>query len=231
VFASDWFRECGDFRSRVGVRTRGLSRPEMKYWEIIADNLSKAERDSAPYRRSRPRQRQCSQSSNSRMCHSGFTRKRRPHLIIFSPGIFACVAIHAATSLSSAPVAINSRSREMLAQRCVRAARCTAFQVGSHGAQFFSVHYAMIITQEFRPVEDASNPTSFLTHCESTPPHDSTRVREGENFHGRFLRSEDFSPQNCATRRNSVKVGLVRLAYEKHAAQSHEKVRKSSLGN
>ena len=64
----------------------------------------------SPYRRSRPCQRQCSQSSNSRKCHSGFTRKRRPHLIIFSPGIFACVAVHAATSLSSAPVAINSRS-------------------------------------------------------------------------------------------------------------------------
>jgi len=56
--------------------------------------------------------------------------------------------------------------REMLAQRCVRAARCTAFQVGSHGAQFFSVHYAMIVTQEFRLVEDASNPSSFLTRCE-----------------------------------------------------------------
>jgi len=146
----------------------------------------------------------------------------------------AVVLVRAALAEQFRPALIDQSSRhrrELLAQRCVRAARCTAFQVGSHGAQFFSVHYAMIITQEFRPVEDASNPTSFLTHGESTPPHDSTRVREGENFHGRFLRSEDFSPQNCATRRNSVKVGLVRLAYEKHAAQSHEKVRKSSLGN
>src|SRR5215831_17379961 len=81
----------------------------------------------------------------------------------------AVVLVRAALAEQFRPALIDQSSRhrrELLAQRCVRAARCTAFQVGSHGAQFFSVHYAMIVTQEFRLVADASNPSSFLTRCE-----------------------------------------------------------------
>jgi hypothetical protein len=60
-------------------------------------------------------------------------------------------------------------------------------------------------------------------------PRKSFGSDDAQSFHGRFLRSANFWSQNCAILRNAPQTWLVRLIYEKHAAQRYEKMR-NSLG-